>query len=90
MLSPVIFFNLIMQMIFQLTVFTQPFIVTQGGPMGTTNFYALYLYRRAFETFQMGYASAMAVVLLITVAAFTWIVFKSGTLWVHYETREGK
>ena len=90
MLSPVIFFNLIMQMIFQLTVFTQPFIVTQGGPMGTTNFYALYLYRRAFESFQMGYASAMAVVLLLTVAAFTFVVFKSGTFWVHYETREGK
>lgn len=90
MLSPVILFNLIMQMIFQLTVFTQPFIVTQGGPMGTTNFYALYLYRRAFESFQMGYASAMAVVLLFTVALFTAVVFKTGTFWVHYETREGK
>ena len=90
MLSPVIFFNLIMQMIFQLTVFTQPFIVTQGGPMGTTNFYALYLYRRAFQSFQMGYGSAMAMILLLTVAVFTGIVFKSGTFWVYYEAKEGK
>jgi len=90
MLSPVVFFNLIMQMIFQLTVFTQPFIVTQGGPMGTTNFYALYLYRRAFESFQMGYGAAMAIILVLAVAAFTGIIFKSGTFWVHYETKEGR
>jgi multiple sugar transport system permease protein len=90
MLSPVVFFNLIMQMIFQLTVFTQPFIITQGGPMGTTNFYALYLYRRAFESFQMGYGAAMALILVLTVAAFTGIIFKTGTLWVHYETKEGR
>jgi len=77
-------------MIFQLTVFTQPFIITQGGPMGTTNFYALYLYRRAFENFQMGYGAAMAVILVLAVAAFTGIIFKSGTFWVYYETKEGR
>jgi len=90
MLTPVVFFNVVMQMIFHLTVFTQPFIITQGGPMGTTNFYALYLYRRAFETFQMGYGSAMAVILFLAVAAFTALIFKTGTFWVHYETKEGR
>lgn len=90
MLSPVIFFNLIMQMIFHLTVFTQPFIVTQGGPMGTTNFYALYLYRRAFESFQMGYGAAMALILLLAVALFTGAIFGTGSFWVHYETKEGR
>ncbi len=90
LLSPVIFFNLVMQIIFGLTVFTQPFIITQGGPLDTTNFYALYLYRRAFETFQMGYGAAMALVLLLVVAFFTGIVFKSSSLWVFYESKEGK
>lgn len=90
MLSPVILFNLIMQTIFQLTVFTQPFIITQGGPMGTTNFYALYLYRKAFESFQMGYGAAMALILLLTVGVCTAIIFRSGSFWVHYETKEGR
>lgn len=90
LLSPVIFFNLVMQIIFGLTVFTQPFIITEGGPLDTTNFYALYLYRRAFETFQMGYGAAMAVILLLVVALFTGLVFKTSSLWVFYETKEGR
>src|SRR5262249_1415224 len=68
LLSPVTFFNLVMQTITGFMVFTQAFIVTGGGPMGPTLFYALYLYRRAFEGFQMGYPSAMAWVLLLAVA----------------------
>lgn len=90
LLSPVIFFNLIMQMIFGLTVFTQPFVITQGGPLDTTNFYALYLYRRAFETFQMGYGAAMAMILLMVVALCTGIIFRTSSLWVFYEAKEGK
>jgi len=90
LLSPVIFFNLIMQIIFGLTVFTQPFVITQGGPLDTTNFYALYMYRRAFETFQMGYAAALALVLLLVVAATTSVVFKTSARWVFYESKEGK
>ncbi|TVQ22762.1 MAG: sugar ABC transporter permease [Spirochaetaceae bacterium] len=86
MLSPIILFNLIMQIIFGLTVFTQAFIITGGGPLDTTNFYALYLYRRAFETFQMGYGSAMAVVLLAVVGVCTAIVLKTSARWVFYET----
>jgi multiple sugar transport system permease protein len=58
--------------------------------MDTTLFYALYLYRRAFESFQMGYASAMAWVLLLVVAFFTAVLFKSSGRWVFYETKEGR
>ena len=75
-----------MQIIFGFTAFTQAFIVTQGGPMDATNFYALYLYRRAFEDFQMGYSAAMAIILLIPVAVFTAVIFKSSPYWVYYES----
>jgi multiple sugar transport system permease protein len=90
LLSPVTFFNLVMQTITGFMVFTQAFIVTGGGPMDTTLFYALYLYRRAFESFQMGYASAMAWVLLVVVALCTAILFKTSGRWVFYEAKEGR
>jgi multiple sugar transport system permease protein len=90
LLSPVTFFNLVMQTITGFMVFTQAFIVTGGGPMDTTLFYALYLYRRAFESFQMGYASAMAWVLLLAVALCTAVLFKTSGRWVFYETKEGR
>jgi multiple sugar transport system permease protein len=90
LLSPVTFFNLVMQTITGFMVFTQAFIVTRGGPMDTTLFYALYLYRRAFESFQMGYASAMAWVLLLAVALCTAILFKTSGRWVFYEVKEGR
>jgi len=85
MLTPVILFNLIMQMINGLIVFTPALIITGGQPLDTTNFYALYLYRRAFETFQMGYGSGMAWVLLVIIGILTTIVFKSSSRWVFYE-----
>ena len=90
MLTPIIFFNLVLQIVFGLTTFTAPFIITSGAPLDTTNFYALYLYTRAFVNFQMGYGSAMAVVLLVIVAGFTALVFKSSPYWVYYETKAGK
>jgi pectin-derived oligosaccharide transport system permease protein len=90
LLSPVTFFNLVMQTITGFMVFTQAFIVTGGGPMDTTLFYALYLYRRAFESFQMGYASAMAWVLLLAVALCTALLFKTSGRWVFYEAQEGR
>ncbi len=90
LLSPVTFFNLVMQTITGFMVFTQAFIVTGGGPMDTTLFYALYLYRRAFESFQMGYASAMAWVLLVAVALCTAVLFKTSGRWVFYEAKEGR
>ncbi|MCA9985964.1 MAG: sugar ABC transporter permease [Anaerolineales bacterium] len=85
MLSPVIFFNLIMQLISGFLVFTQALIITNGGPLDTTLFYALYLYQRAFVTFQMGYGTAMAWVLLLIVGLFTAITFKTSSSWVFYE-----
>lgn len=88
LLSPVIFFNLVMQTISGFLVFTQAFIITGGSPLDTTLFYALYLYRRAFETFEMGYASAMAWVLLLIIGLFTAITFKFSDTWVFYEHKE--
>jgi multiple sugar transport system permease protein len=89
LLTPVLFFNLIMQTISGFMVFTQAFIITGGAPLDTTLFYALYVYRRAFENFQMGYASAMAWVLLLVIALFAALIFKSSSYWVHYESKEG-
>jgi multiple sugar transport system permease protein len=87
MLTPVIFFNLILQMISGFMVFTQALVITGGGPLDTTLFYALYLYQRAFTTFQMGYGSAMAWVLLLIVAIFTGLTFKFSSYWVFYEEK---
>jgi multiple sugar transport system permease protein len=88
LLTPIIFFNLIMQLIAGFKVFTQAFIVTGGAPLDTTLFYTLYLYNRAFVNYQMGYASAMAWVMLIVIAALTVISFKLSSFWVFYETKE--
>lgn len=89
MLTPVIFFNLVMQTISGFMTFTQSFLITEGGPLDRTLFYALYLYEKAFENFQMGYASAMAWVLLLIVALFTGLIFKSAKSWVYYESEGG-
>lgn len=89
-LSPVIFFNLVMQTISGFMSFTQAFIITSGGPSDSTLFYALYIYRRAFTYFDMGYASAMAWVLLVIIAAITALIFKSSNAWVYYESKGGK
>jgi multiple sugar transport system permease protein len=86
MLTPVIFFNLVMQTIGGFLTFTQAFLITNGGPLDRTLFFALYLYERAFQNFQMGYASAMAWVLLIVIALFTAIIFKTSKSWVYYES----
>ncbi|EGL81478.1 ABC-type transporter, integral membrane subunit [Caldalkalibacillus thermarum TA2.A1] len=90
MLTPVIFFNLVMQMIGGFMTFTQSFLITGGGPLDRTLFYALYLYEKAFSHFQMGYASALAWVLLFIVALFTALIFKSSKAWVYYESEGGR
>ncbi|MDQ0207245.1 carbohydrate ABC transporter permease [Alkalicoccobacillus murimartini] len=89
MLTPIIFFNLIMEMIGGFMTFTQAFLVTGGGPRDSTLFYAVYLYEVAFEFLNMGYASAMAWVLLLIIGAFTLIIFKTSSLWVHYDSDGG-
>ena len=90
MLSPVIFFNLVMQTIGGFMVLTQALIVTNGGPLNTTLFYALYLYNQAFQSLHMGYGSAMAWVLLAAIALITALIFKSSSRWVFYESKEGE
>ena len=89
-LSPVILFNLVMQTISGFMTFTQAFIITNGGPMDSTLFYALYIYNRAFNYFEMGYASAMAWVLLLMIGIVTALIFKTSTRWVYYESKGGR
>jgi multiple sugar transport system permease protein len=85
MLSPVIFFNLIMAVIEGFMQFTQAFVITNGGPLNSTLLFALYLYQKAFTDFQMGYASALAWILLVMVGILTALIFMTSKLWVHYE-----
>ena len=84
MLSPTIFFNLIMSTIGALKVFEVAFILTQGGPSNSTTFYVYYLFNKAFGQFQMGYACAMAWVLFVIVLALTSLQIWLGKRWVHY------
>jgi len=88
MLTPLIFFNLVLQMIFGFTVFTSAFIVSggTGAPLDSVLLYSLYLYQAGFKDFTMGYAAAMAWALLVVIGIFTAIIFRSSTHWVHYET----
>jgi multiple sugar transport system permease protein len=85
LLTPALFFNLIIAIIGAFQVFTQAYIMTEGGPNYATLFYLLYLYRMAFENFRMGYASAMAWVLFLIVLLFTLIQFRLSDRWVFYE-----
>ncbi|MDR1639257.1 MAG: sugar ABC transporter permease [Clostridiales bacterium] len=89
MLTPTIFFNLILQIINAFRAFTESYVVTDGGPLDSTLFYVLYLYRRAFNYFDMGYSSAMAWVLVIIIALFTAVIFKTQNNWVYYESKGG-
>jgi len=86
MISPVIFFNLIMGIIAALKSFDLFFIMTQGGPNNSTLTFMLYLYRMAFESLRMGYGSAMAWLLFIYLIILTAIVFRSSSKWVYYES----
>lgn len=86
MLSSVIFFNLLLELINAFQVFASAYIISNGsgGPAGMTNFYTVYLYKRGFADLQMGYAAAMAWVLVIVVAIIAAILFKTQKSWVHY------
>lgn len=84
-LSPVILYNLVMQTITGFMVFTQAFIITQGGPADATNFIAYYIFKQGFTYHDMGYASAISWVLLIVIAAVTLLIFKTSKKWVFYE-----
>jgi multiple sugar transport system permease protein len=89
LLTPTIFFNLVLSIIATSQTFTQAFVATNGGPLDSTLFYVLYLYRQAFQNFRMGYASAMAWVLFVVVLSLTLIVIRSARSWVYYENDQG-
>jgi len=84
MLTPVIFFNLVMGVIGAFQYFTQAFIMTNGGPEESTTFYALYLFNRAWRYMDMGYACAMAWILFLIIVVITTFLFKTQRKWVHY------
>jgi len=86
MLSPIIFFNLVVQLINGFMMFTEAFIVTQGGPFDRTLVYVLYMFRRVFTFYEMGYGCALSWILLIMMAIITLIIFKSSKYWVYYES----
>ncbi|MDE0670779.1 MAG: sugar ABC transporter permease [Caldilineaceae bacterium] len=88
LLSTVILFNLVMGLIASFQEFTPAYVMTSGGPNFSTLFYNYYLYENAFEYLYMGYASAMAWVLLVIVLILTLLVFKSSPMWVFYQERQ--
>ncbi len=85
MISPVTFFNVVTGLIVSFTIFTQSYVMTRGGPANASLFYVLYLYRYAFEYYRMGYASALAWVLLVVLLVLTLLLFRTAPRWVYYE-----
>ena len=86
MLTPVIFFNLVMGVIRAFQYFAQAYIISRGlgGPEDTTHFFALYLFNRAWRYLDMGYASAMAWILFLIITVLTVVIFRTHKRWVHY------
>lgn len=87
LLTPIIFFNLVLQVINAFQTFTQSYIVSNGtgGPVDSTLFYTLYLYQEGFGAYRMGYASALAWLLLLIIAGMTAVNFFASKYWVHYD-----
>ena len=90
MISPTIFFNLIMGIIGGFQYFTQAFVMTNGGPLNSTLFYNLYLYNKAFQDYEMGYASALSWILFVIILVFTLLVIRSSSMWVYYQGDDEK
>ena len=89
LLTPMVFFNIVMAVIGAFQAFTSSYIISggTGSPMDSTLFYTLYLYIKAFRQFSMGYASAMAWVLLVIIAVITRLMFMIADKWVYYEDK---
>ncbi len=85
-ISPVIFFVLILQTIYSFQVFTYAFVMTNGGPSNSTMFTVLYIWRNAFDYYRMGYASAIGLILFLITLGITLFLFWLSKYWVHYET----
>ncbi len=88
MLTPAILFNLVINIIHSFQVFAFAFIMTNGGPLNSSLFYVLYIYRQGFWFFHMGYASGLATVLFLIILIFTILVFRSSESWVYYEAEK--
>ena len=84
LLSPMIFFNLVLSIIATFQSFTSAFVATNGGPLDSTLFLVLYIYRQAFEFFHMGYAAALAWVLFAIILVLTLVLLRSQKFWVFY------
>ena len=89
MITPVIFYNLITQLVQAFQEFNGPYIITSGGPLGSTTLISLLIYNRAFRSYEMGMASAMAWVLFIIVMVLSAIAFVSQKHWVYYSDDDG-
>jgi len=85
LISPVLFLWTVMEVIFSFQVFVEAYVMTKGGPLDSTLFYNLYLYTKAFDDYSMGYASALAWLLLLITLVVTIFQFKVGKRWVYYE-----
>lgn len=86
MLSPTIFYLLVIGLIGVFQTFTSSFVATNGGPLKSTFFYMLYIYNKAWESLRMGYASALAWILFAIIMIITLLVFRSSAMWVYYES----
>lgn len=84
-ITPIIFFNLIMQTIQALQNFTSAFVITKGGPVKSTYVLGMKLYKEGFSYFKMGYASAISWAIFVMVVAVTMLLFRSSSVWVHYD-----
>ena len=85
LITPTIFFNLVLSVIATFQTFTSAFVATNGGPLDSTLFYVLYIYRRAFQQLDMGYAAALAWVLFVITLGLTLLIVRSAGRWVYYE-----
>ncbi len=84
LISPIIFYNIVTQLVQTFQEFNGPYIITQGGPMGSTTLITLLIYQNAFKTYNMGMASALAWLLFMIVAVLSVIAFTSQKYWVYY------
>ncbi len=84
LMTPTIYFNLLVSLIGSFQVFTEAYIMTEGGPVNATTFYVYYFFQQAFNYFNMGYASAMTVIMFIIILVVTIFINRSSGRWVHY------
>lgn len=85
LITPTILFNLVLSIIGAMQTFVQPYVMTEGGPNNASLFYVLYIYQKAFQQTQMGYASALAWILFLIIATLSFVVFRTSNRWVYYE-----